>query len=163
MKQISFTTFWGDVGVKKCPRFFYSDTQSPIFGHLKAGTFGKSAHFWVLKSGTLRAQIQKRRARFHANIPPKWWYRHLSFCVSTFGWIKSQFKNWLIWGLWNSAFNRYFLSLCCHWWGVKTMPKALPIPRIMCPLVTDEGLTTYLTIFPKEKRKKQENITYFSC
>ena len=32
----------------------------------------------------------------------------------------------------------------------------------MCLLVTDEGLTIH-TFFPKEKMKKQENITLFPC
>ena len=55
IKQISFTPFLGDVDVKKWPQFFYLDAQSSIFRHLKVGTFGKSAHFWVLKNRTLRS------------------------------------------------------------------------------------------------------------
>ena len=32
-------SFWGDVGVKKWSQFLDSGIGSPIFGHLKIGTF----------------------------------------------------------------------------------------------------------------------------
>ena len=35
--------------------------------------------------------IQKRRPLFHANIPLKWWRRHLFHVFTTFGWEISQF------------------------------------------------------------------------
>ena len=37
---ISHPPFWGDVGVKKWSPFLDSAARSPIFGHLKIGTFG---------------------------------------------------------------------------------------------------------------------------
>ena len=40
MKQMSNPPFWGDVGVKKWSPFLDSGALSPIFGHLKMGTFG---------------------------------------------------------------------------------------------------------------------------
>ena len=40
MKQIPSPPFWGGVRVKKWSPFFDSGAQSPIFGHLKMGTFG---------------------------------------------------------------------------------------------------------------------------
>ena len=45
IKQTPTPPFWGDVGVKKWSQILDSGTRSPIFGHLKMGTFGKSAHF----------------------------------------------------------------------------------------------------------------------
>ena len=42
IKHTPTPPFWGDVGVKKWSRFLDSGTQSPIFGHLKMGTFAKS-------------------------------------------------------------------------------------------------------------------------
>ena len=36
--------FWGDVGVKKWSPFLDSAAQSPIFRHLKIGTFGIFRH-----------------------------------------------------------------------------------------------------------------------
>ena len=56
---------------------FRSGTRSAIFGHLKMGTFGKSAHFCVQKNGTSSAQIKKRRPLLQVQYPPKWWNRHL--------------------------------------------------------------------------------------
>ena len=40
MKQMLNPPFWGGVGVKKWSPFLDSDARSPIFGHLKIGTFG---------------------------------------------------------------------------------------------------------------------------
>ena len=82
IKQTPTPPFWGDVGVKKWSRFFYSGTRKPIFGHLKMGTFAKSAHFQVTENGFLSARIQKN---FSANIPPKWWSRCLFYSFTTFG------------------------------------------------------------------------------
>ena len=42
MKQIPSPPFWGGVRVKKWSAFFDSGAQSPIFGHLKMGTFVES-------------------------------------------------------------------------------------------------------------------------
>ena len=39
LKQMCHPPFWGDVGVKKWSPFLDSGTRSPIFGHLKVGTF----------------------------------------------------------------------------------------------------------------------------
>ena len=39
MKQMSNPPFWGDVSVKKWSSFLDSGARSPIFGHLKMGTF----------------------------------------------------------------------------------------------------------------------------
>ena len=43
-------SFLGDVGVKKWSQKFGLGTQSAILGHLKKGTFGKSAQIWNKKS-----------------------------------------------------------------------------------------------------------------
>ena len=43
--------FCGDVGMKIWSPFLDLGSRSPIFEHLKTGTFGKSAHFWVQKMG----------------------------------------------------------------------------------------------------------------
>ena len=83
IKQTPTPPFWGDVGVKKWSRFFDSGTRKPIFGHLKMGTFAKSAHFQVPKNGTSSARIQNLRPLFHANIPPKWWSRCLFYSFTT--------------------------------------------------------------------------------
>ena len=40
IKQTPTPPFWGDVGMKKWSQFLDSGTRSPIFGHLKMGTFG---------------------------------------------------------------------------------------------------------------------------
>ena len=45
MKQIPSPPFWGGVRVKKWSPFFDSGARSPIFGHLKMGTFGTFGHF----------------------------------------------------------------------------------------------------------------------
>ena len=58
IKQTPTPPFWGDVGVKKWSWFFDSGTRSPIFGHLKMGTFGKSAHF-LQNGGQARKMPQK--------------------------------------------------------------------------------------------------------
>ena len=57
IKQTPTPPFWGDVGVKKWSQILDSGTRSPIFGHLKMGTFAKSAHFQVPENGTLSARI----------------------------------------------------------------------------------------------------------
>ena len=44
IKQTPTPPFWGDVGVKKWSPFLDSDARSPIFGHLKIGTFGIFRH-----------------------------------------------------------------------------------------------------------------------
>ena len=72
MKQMSNPPFWGDVGVKKWSPFLDLGARSPIFGHLKMGTFAKSAHFQVPKNEFWSARIKKLRPLFHANFPPKW-------------------------------------------------------------------------------------------
>ena len=51
VKQMSIPPFLGDVGMKKWSPFLDSGARSPIFGHLKTRTFGKSAYFWVLENG----------------------------------------------------------------------------------------------------------------
>ena len=43
IKQTPTPPFWGDVGVKKWSQILDSGTRSPIFGHLKMGTFAKRA------------------------------------------------------------------------------------------------------------------------
>ena len=57
------------------------------------GTFAKSAHFQVPENGFLSAQTKKLRPLFHANIPPKWWSRHLFHVFTTFGWEIIKFWN----------------------------------------------------------------------
>ena len=49
-KVVNESPFWGDVGVKKWSQFFYSGTRSPIFGHLKMGTFAKNLSLRNLKA-----------------------------------------------------------------------------------------------------------------
>ena len=94
IKQTPTPPFWGDVGVKKWSRFFDSGTRKPIFGHLKMGTFAKSAHFQVPENGTSSARIKKLRPLFHANIPPKWWSRCLFYTFTTFGRVIGKF--WIL-------------------------------------------------------------------
>ena len=65
IKQTPTPPFWGDVGVKKWSQILDSGTRSPIFGHLKMGTFG--------------------------NIPPKWWSRCLFYSFTTFGRVIGKF------------------------------------------------------------------------
>ena len=49
IKQTPTPPFWGDVGVKKWSQILDSGTRSPIFGHLKMGTFGRViGKFWIL-------------------------------------------------------------------------------------------------------------------
>ena len=50
-------------------RFLDSGAQSPIFCHLKKGTFDKSAHFWVPKNGTSSAQIKEPTPETPRNTP----------------------------------------------------------------------------------------------
>ena len=92
--------------MKKWSPFLDSGARSPIFWHLKMGTFAKSARFQVPKSGTSDAETKKWRPLFNANIPPKWWNRHLFYTFITFGWVLSQFlKNpffGLFWGRFSS-------------------------------------------------------------
>ena len=40
LKPKTIPPFWGYVGVKKWSPFLDSGARSPIFGHLKMGTFG---------------------------------------------------------------------------------------------------------------------------
>ena len=90
---MSTPQFWGDVGVKKWSQFLDLGARSPIFGHLKMGTFAKSAHFQVPENRFWSARIQKLRPLFHANIPPKWWSRHLFHVFTVFGQVLSKFSN----------------------------------------------------------------------
>ena len=48
MKQIPSPPFWGGVRVKKWSPFFDSGARSPIFGHLKMGTFSKSEFYYFV-------------------------------------------------------------------------------------------------------------------
>ena len=77
--------FLGVVGVKKWSPFLDFGAQSPIFGHLKMGTFAENTHFRVPKKRTSSGQIEKRRPLFHANYPKKWWNGHLFYAFTTFG------------------------------------------------------------------------------
>ena len=54
MKQIPSPPFWGGVRVKKWSPFFDSGAQSPIFGHLKMGTFG----YWLRGSDKNNAPVK---------------------------------------------------------------------------------------------------------
>ena len=45
IKQTPTSPFKGDGGVKKWSQILDSGTQSPIFGHLKMGTFPQNGHF----------------------------------------------------------------------------------------------------------------------
>ena len=73
MKQTCYPPFWGDVGIKKWSPFLDSGAQSPIFWHLKMGTFAKSARFQVPKNGTLSAPILKRSPKTSRNTPQNGW------------------------------------------------------------------------------------------
>ena len=57
------------VDVKKWSPFLDSGAESPIFWHLKTGTFGESARFQVLKNGTSDAETKKRRPLLTLTIP----------------------------------------------------------------------------------------------
>ena len=67
MKQIPSPPFWGGVRVKKWSPFFDSGARSPIFGHLKMGTFGI---FRCPKMGLL-APEPKNRDHFFTRTPPQ--------------------------------------------------------------------------------------------
>ena len=82
---MSTLPFLGVVGLKKWSPFLDFGARSPIFGHLKMGTYAENAHFKVPKNRTLSGQIEKRRPLFHANYPQKWWNRHLIYVFTTFG------------------------------------------------------------------------------
>ena len=68
MKQMSTPPFWG-VFCEVFGVFSSSSIQSPIFCHLKKGTFDKSAHFWVPKNGTKITRIEKTISKW---ILPKY-------------------------------------------------------------------------------------------
>ena len=68
---MSIPPFWGDVGVKKLPPFSNFGIRSPIFGHLKTGTFAKSGPFRVPKNGTSVGQINIRRPLFTIQPSPQ--------------------------------------------------------------------------------------------
>ena len=59
IKQTPTPPFWGDVGVKKWSQILDSGTRSPIFGHLKMGTFAKSAQFQC-KKGIFYKMVARR-------------------------------------------------------------------------------------------------------
>ena len=103
-KRTCIPPFWGIVSVKKWSPFFCFGIRSPIFEHLKTGTFAKSARFQVPKSGTSDAETKKWRPLFNANIPPKWWNRHLFYAFITFGWVLSQFLHFAFFGQFWSHF-----------------------------------------------------------
>ena len=87
-KQMSFPSFWGDIDVKKLSPFFDLAEQSSTFGHLNIiGSFDDLDQ----KCQYSGAQ-KKRRPLFHANIPPKWWNRHLFCAFTNFGWEISKFQ-----------------------------------------------------------------------
>ena len=48
-------SFWGDVGLIKVVSKFWFGHPKCHFGHVKMGTFGKSAHIWVQKTTLLGA------------------------------------------------------------------------------------------------------------
>ena len=50
-------------------RFLGLGARSPIFCHLKKGTFDKSAHFWVPKNGTSSTQIKEPTPETPRNTP----------------------------------------------------------------------------------------------
>ena len=52
IKQTPTPPFWGDVGVKKWSQILDSGTRSPIFGHLKMGTFPKNGNFQACRQGS---------------------------------------------------------------------------------------------------------------
>ena len=85
MKQVSNPSFWGDVGVKKWSPFFYSAARSPIFGHLKIGTFGI---FRCPKMG-LQAAESKNGTTFSRQHPPKMVDLTLVSCVYHF-WMRNK-------------------------------------------------------------------------
>ena len=90
IKQTPTPPFWGDVGVKKWSQILDSGTRSPIFGHLKMGTW----HFQVPKNGTLSVRIQNLIPLFQANIPPKCWSRCLFYSFTTVGRVIGKF--WIL-------------------------------------------------------------------
>ena len=67
MKQMLNPPFWGGVGVKKWSPFLDSAARSPIFGHLKIGTFGI---FRCPKMG-LRAAESKNGDHFFTPTSPQ--------------------------------------------------------------------------------------------
>ena len=82
IKQMSIPPFWGDVGVKKWSPFLDSAAQSPIFGHLKVGTF---PIFRCLKMG-LWAPKSKIGDYFFTPTPPLNGGLHICFmCLPLLG------------------------------------------------------------------------------
>ena len=79
--------------------FFYSIIQEQ-WGPILA----KNVHVQAPKNGTSSAPNQKRRPLFHANIPPKWWIRHLFHAFSNFGWVLSKFWKIAFFGLFWAVF-----------------------------------------------------------
>ena len=108
MKQKCYSPFWGVVGIKKWSPFLDSGAQSPIFWHLKTGTFAESARFQVPKNGISDHETEKRRPLFNANIPPKWWITCLFHSFITFGWVLSQF---LKFGSFGAVFGPYLSKI----------------------------------------------------
>ena len=71
--------FWGERWHEEVVSVIGFGPLKSNFGHLKMGIFVEKGHFQVPKKGTSSTRTQKRRSLFHANIPPKWWNRHLLF------------------------------------------------------------------------------------
>ena len=70
IKQKSIPPFWGDVGVKKWSLFLDLGARSPIFGHLKMGTFDRN-----------------RQNPFELFFSSK-----LTFCIVFQFWVRAQRK-----------------------------------------------------------------------
>ena len=65
IKQTPTSPFWGNVGVKKWSQILDSGTRSPIFGHLKMGTFGKSKKGIFYKMVARRGKCPKNHFFLH--------------------------------------------------------------------------------------------------
>ena len=63
IKQMSNPPFWGDVCVKKWSLFLDSGAQSPIFGHLKVGTFP------IFRCPKMGLHVLESRKRYHLFTP----------------------------------------------------------------------------------------------
>ena len=61
----------GDAGLIKVAKKIHSGTRSGIFGHIKMGTFGKSAHIGVPKNSTSGAQMKILLPLLYVQHPPK--------------------------------------------------------------------------------------------
>ena len=90
LKQKAILSFLGDVGVKKWSQKFRLGTQSAILGHLKKGTFGKSAQIWNKKTALW---VPKWKFWDHFLTPTSPKNDRITFCFKRFPLLDAIWAN----------------------------------------------------------------------